>query len=732
MCIAKNIIWGLAGILLGTLALAGEEIAITPETKKIDVQVRVVDRLGKPISGAAVQAWRNVETQPLVRPIRAERVPINDRLEILTDNDGWARFSLTLQPKEATSRSISSCVCFTAEAKGCLVTRTCCISPAKSDHFEVLITLLRLVNIEGRVIDGQGRPVADAVVFHTGNASPRVEVKTDTDGRFKLDGLPEGKAPIFVAHPEYHFHGQLIDTAAAQELKLLGKDQSPPPRETLPPLLSHEEELQIAKQVIQPLWESTMKSADEGEKEWISTWYAKVDPWYVYDELKKRAKKDSSVGLFIRKMPLFYATDPEEALSVLESLETEEGLKAFALLETVHSSPELSRKKKLELLDRAMQHAKAIVKPDDRIERLSGVALELYDASATEEAKKIVDEYAPQALPNLPKGNAYACAIAGQVIALFDLPAGVKLARSAQGRDDTDDFYRMRSLFHIAYRCAKSKPAEAERIVTEALESSRETSKKYWQKEYQRDPNEEELCCWTDYNEARLVPICYWMSASDPDRAERIADTIHNPYSRAYALGMVAKALASEDKPRARKDILQSFEILAEAIRNPKRYWLDWQSSPPVAAGALLPTVEEIDPSLVEECMWQAISFRLHRPTDDLLIGSYPEHSDGCLAAYVARYDRDLAVALFPAKKSTITPDKEDESDYTHPLECLAVIDPRQALKELGADGSAHLGERRVITEYLCAEWSHRWNALSSQLYLWTPDYELFQSSFSW
>ena len=130
-----------------------------------------------------------------------------------------------------------------------------------------------------------------------------------------------------------------------------------------------------------------------------------------------------------------------------------------------------------------------------------------------------------------------------------------------------------------------------------------------------------------------------------------MAATIHNPYSRAYAVGMIAKALAPSDKAKARKLILQAYDILAEASRNPDRRWpqLSWAgSSLPVVAAGLLPVVEEIDPTLVSECLWRAVSFRLHRPADDFLVWMEPESNDGVLAAFVARYDRPLARALSP------------------------------------------------------------------------------------
>ena len=50
-----------------------------------------------------------------------------------------------------------------------------------------------LRTIRGRVVDRQGKPVADAQVFQSTNDGPeRTETKTDADGRFSLDGFRPG------------------------------------------------------------------------------------------------------------------------------------------------------------------------------------------------------------------------------------------------------------------------------------------------------------------------------------------------------------------------------------------------------------------------------------------------------------------------------------------------------------------------------------------------------------
>jgi hypothetical protein len=77
-------------------------------------------------------------------------------------------------------------------------------------------------------------------------------------------------------------------------------------------------------------------------------------------------------------------------------------------------------------------------------------------------------------------------------------------------------------------------------------------------------------------------------------------------------------------------------------------------------AAALLPVVEEIDPALVGDCLWHALSFRQHRPADAFLLWLQPEDNDAALAAFVARYDRGLAHALLPGVDTRVIPARDE------------------------------------------------------------------------
>ena len=310
--------------LFGWPAYAAGSETKPPPARLLRVKVRAIDNRGKPIAGALIEAWQSGGGGGPWWTVR--RLSVNGGKAVRTAEDGWATLPLSLEPNPVTYQGPRVGFCLTAQAKDYLVTRSGRVDATPSNRFEVMLTMRRLVTVEGRVLDQQGQPVAGATVFHTGNATPRTEVRTDAAGRFRIEGLPEGKSPLFVTHPNYHFYGQLVDTSArAQELKLLAADQTPAPLRTLPPLHTQAEELEMARQVIRPLWQAAMKSAEDGGKEWCCESYAKLEPWVAYDYVNTRLKKQLRNPFVYHAMPLLYAADAEEALATLESIDWGEG-----------------------------------------------------------------------------------------------------------------------------------------------------------------------------------------------------------------------------------------------------------------------------------------------------------------------------------------------------------------------------------------------------------------------
>src|SRR5262249_28002527 len=61
--------------------------------------------------------------------------------------------------------------------------------------------------ISGRIVDPNGRPVADATVFNSGDAPGIVTTQTDAEGRFRLEGLRTGPVYVFAEHDDFRFAG---------------------------------------------------------------------------------------------------------------------------------------------------------------------------------------------------------------------------------------------------------------------------------------------------------------------------------------------------------------------------------------------------------------------------------------------------------------------------------------------------------------------------------------------
>ena len=68
--------------------------------------------------------------------------------------------------------------------------------------------------LSGRVVDPDGRAVANAEVFVSGAAVP-MRVRTNADGRFDLPTLDAGRYSIIVTAPGLVSDAQSIDIAAA-------------------------------------------------------------------------------------------------------------------------------------------------------------------------------------------------------------------------------------------------------------------------------------------------------------------------------------------------------------------------------------------------------------------------------------------------------------------------------------------------------------------------------------
>ena len=128
------------------------------------------------------------------------------------------------------------------------------IQPGKTTELTVKLEgLTRLRAVEGRVVDRQGKPVAGALVFQSGDGPSRTRASTHDDGRFRLEGInSEGPAFVFARKRGFRFHGQRIDDAPGPITLTLTRTEETPPDvlRTRPSPLPHKEELALARRVL--------------------------------------------------------------------------------------------------------------------------------------------------------------------------------------------------------------------------------------------------------------------------------------------------------------------------------------------------------------------------------------------------------------------------------------------------------------------------------------------------
>ncbi len=206
------------------------KIVLTPRPV-VAVAGRVLGPGGEPVAGAVVTI-RGRETTPNGRRF-AMPVQLEGNPTIRTDPDGTFR-----SPRELDRGGHD----YQAEirAGGYQTALTPFVSPGAGENVmlpDVALRKLQAIRaVAGRVVDRDGRPVPGASVSQAGDGPCLTATTTDPGGGFRLDGIYDGAALIFVEKAGFRFGGAIVGAGAEPVAITLARDGEPPlvRKKTLP------------------------------------------------------------------------------------------------------------------------------------------------------------------------------------------------------------------------------------------------------------------------------------------------------------------------------------------------------------------------------------------------------------------------------------------------------------------------------------------------------------------
>ncbi|MGP0066611.1 MAG: carboxypeptidase regulatory-like domain-containing protein, partial [Isosphaeraceae bacterium] len=212
--------------------------------------------------------------------------------------------------------------------------------------------------VDGRVVDPAGKPVAGAEVFQSGDGPNATRATTDADGRFRVPGIPDAPAFVFVAKEGYHFVGRRVEPgerSLAIAVRRLDEPAASPIRPAPAPV-SREEERAIAW----PLLIAARKRSGDDPQLWenrqIREAQAMVDPDRVVEMIENQIIK-AEPGV-VRALALSRCeSEPGKALEVLDAIEKPEeaAYAALALYDRLGTSAPTAFRR--ELLARVARRA---------------------------------------------------------------------------------------------------------------------------------------------------------------------------------------------------------------------------------------------------------------------------------------------------------------------------------------------------------------------------------------
>jgi hypothetical protein len=345
----------------------------------------------------------------------------------------------------------------------------------------------------------------------------------------------------------------------------------------------------------------------------------------------------------------------------------------------------------LEILAEALVGARAEKAPEFRAVVLGQVAKRLFLLGEKERATALLRE--GEKIANGLSSNSFAGYARGSFatdLALIDLPAAVALMKDLK---DRNEFPRHHG--NTAHRIAGTQPAEAVRVL-----------------DLIPPPQQNEF----NQRDRYAIRVCYRMAQADLKGAIQLATSIVDLPSRAYALGVIALGVAKTDPKQASELMRRAFVLLEEDAARPDLPQLTSALTPGSVAAALTLSAEQIDPTLVRECLWRSVALQRPQTENPQQVWRYTT-GNNALAMVVARYDGKLAKSLLAAGKDGWASRESQLAEF--------LVNPKHAVEtaEKAADAKNDRDLLQLIN-FLATEEDRLPRLILNRLGIWRVDVE--------
>ena len=534
----------------------------------------------------------------------------------------------------------------------------------------ILRRTTRLRSVAGRVVDAEGRAVAGAEVFQSGDGPKRTNDTTDADGRFKIPGVLDAPAFLFVKKAGYHFAGRRIGTGDGPVTVVVSKldGPAPPPLKPVPPRSARAGERAKARELVASAWKGFNPGEYQGPDSPAST-LALVDTDRVVEMIEDQVLKPSGPLLANIALGLFEG-DPHAAVATLDAIRPAT-MAAEAMLDLADRVPDAPADVRDDLLTRALGLARGVPEPAKRAALTARVADRRFAAGETAKARPVLAEAraaltgkanpagGDDANRKMAEGAQVEIQVVGSdsspaervdlanALARVDLPAALALLEPGKNEEN---------LATLARRAASNDPAGAERVFAGLTQRNVKLGV--------------------------MADLAAGMAEKDLAKAVALPTRAGAPGVAAHTLAAAARYKASTDPSAARKLLAEAYDRLEPLT--------GMIVIPTVSMARLLPTAIRVDPDRSSDYLWRAIAARPPRASgqnfgttrSDMLILAQ-------LAALVSRYDVEAAETIFAPVAESSKALFDDRFGGSNELGAIfgaaATFDPQAALAMFAA-----------------------------------------------